>query len=383
MTHRQPTILAQAAIAMVMALAVLSALYCFAFSQNVTGFFRIGSHLPTSPVLNPASVLVFQGQDGYDGQMFLTIALDPALRMKGTAASLDDPKYRYRRIGYPIAGYLLGLGKPGLIPYALVVLNLVSIIWLVVAVSGLLRAGVGDPSPPSALWVLAIPGVWIALTLSTADLFGSALFAGALLMLRRRRHFAAAAFMCAALLTRETYLATTLVLTFFMLFNRERRAAIALAISMVPVSAWLSYVYAGPLSGTIGASNKLSLPLAGIAEKLRTFVTHGLNGTVVFDAFCVLLLLCAALLLAYSVLSFRRSLTVVHAAAAPGLGILAVITMEILGYHVGYLRIFLDLWVLLLLVPGDVRFRQFRTLVFAGSAVASAALVINYVTMAP
>jgi hypothetical protein len=62
--------------------------------------------------------------NGYDGQMFLSLGLDPGLRHEGTIAALDLPLYRYRRILYPLLGYLLGLGNPALIPYSMVAINL-------------------------------------------------------------------------------------------------------------------------------------------------------------------------------------------------------------------------------------------------------------------
>ena len=82
--------------------------YC---DGNVTGFFRIGSEFSLSPFLNPDKILTFKGEIGYDGQQFLSIALDPGLANESTILSLDNPAYRYRRILYPLLGYLFGGGN--------------------------------------------------------------------------------------------------------------------------------------------------------------------------------------------------------------------------------------------------------------------------------
>ena len=56
--------------------------YLFKFEGNITGFFRIGSTLALSPYLDSQDVLIYQGEDGYDGQMFLSLALDPFLQIQ-------------------------------------------------------------------------------------------------------------------------------------------------------------------------------------------------------------------------------------------------------------------------------------------------------------
>ena len=57
---------------------------------------------------------------GYDGQWSYAIARDPV----GAAAVLDQPGYRYRRILYPLLVRAVSLGQEGLIPWAMIGLNL-------------------------------------------------------------------------------------------------------------------------------------------------------------------------------------------------------------------------------------------------------------------
>jgi len=64
------------------------------------------------------------GTIGYDGQFVYQIALDPL----GAAPYIDIPAYRYQRILYPLAGRLLSLGQPELIPWVLIALNIVALV---------------------------------------------------------------------------------------------------------------------------------------------------------------------------------------------------------------------------------------------------------------
>jgi hypothetical protein len=66
---------------------------------------------------NPAGV------KGYDGQFAYYIAVDPV----GALVRLDNPAYRYQRILYPLLARLLSLGDPAIVPWALVLINVVSL----------------------------------------------------------------------------------------------------------------------------------------------------------------------------------------------------------------------------------------------------------------
>lgn len=103
-------------IALIVVIFVSLYFYFIKFDSNITGFFRIGSILPLSPFLNPENTLIYQGEIGYDGQQFLSLAFDPFLQNPETVNSLDHPIYRYRRILYPLVSYVLAFGNPSLIP---------------------------------------------------------------------------------------------------------------------------------------------------------------------------------------------------------------------------------------------------------------------------
>lgn len=360
--------------------AVAALLFVVTFDGKITGFFRIGDVLPLSPFVEEASAKIIHGEVGYDGQMFLTIALDPTLDHPGTIAALDNPKYRYKRIAYPLAGYVLGLGRPAFIPYALVALNLICIAGLVLIVGMFPAHGLPDGARlPSPLWILALPGIWVTLCLSTSDLLGLLLFIGALLLLKSGRYVAASAVLCVACFTRETYAAVAVTLAAFMLLRRRPRSAASLLVCILPPLAWIAFVGLHINHGTSGARENLSFPFMGIIAKLWSFADAGMSASGLFECYSFLLLLATVILVAVSITRACPDLDVAHVAAVPCIAILAVSKMQILEYHANYLRIFMDAWVILLLVPGSKSFNHARTGVLLLSGIGSLAYVLNYV----
>src|SRR5262245_11107745 len=64
-----------------------------------------------------------EGTEGYDGQFVYYIARDPS-----TAAQyIDVPAYRFQRILLPALGRVLAFGQEPLIPWALLVVNLIAL----------------------------------------------------------------------------------------------------------------------------------------------------------------------------------------------------------------------------------------------------------------
>ncbi len=76
------------------------------------------------------------GTWGYDGQFYYQIARDPL----GAAQYMDNAPYRYEHLLYSLLTWMLSFGNASLIPYALLLINLFSIVGSVEVVSRLLKA---------------------------------------------------------------------------------------------------------------------------------------------------------------------------------------------------------------------------------------------------
>ena len=367
-----------AAIALLLATALVLALYAFAFDGRITGFFRIGDALPVSPRLAGQDVRVFAGQAGYDGQQFLSLALDPFLQDRETLACLDNPRYRLRRILYPLAAHVLSLGEARAVPWAMVGLNLAAVAALVLALAGLFeRAGV---APALSLLALAIPGTWVVLAFSTEGLWQSALLAGAVsLHLRRRPAGAAAALMLAAL-TLEAAILYWPAFALALRIERRSRGMVHLLWAAAPALCWNAWILRripGSAAPT-GEMQDFGPPFLGLLEKTAALLSSGVTAKAGFETISFGVLVGVFVLLAWTVLRMKREHGVIGFCAAMTGALFLSGNQKLFGYYVDYNRVFLDASVLLL-VSLSARVAFVPKLVVMGlSALTSVAFVAAY-----
>jgi len=102
------------------------------YGGNWRGLFFTGASVPVPDALASTTYRV-QSAKGYDGQYYRLIAHDPFFH-ENTAAYLDAPRLRARRILIPILAWVLAGGRQGLIDgaYVLVVASFILgvIYWL-------------------------------------------------------------------------------------------------------------------------------------------------------------------------------------------------------------------------------------------------------------
>jgi len=342
------------------------------FSGNITGFFRIGSVLPLSPFLDPQQAFIFKDQLGYDGQQFLSIALDPFLQNDGTIAALDHPSYRYRRILYPLLGYLFGLGNPQWIPYALVGINILAIALITVIVAFYNQSRGAEPN--KSLFVLTIPGVWITLTLSTADLLGSLLTLAAIHFEHRDRPRLTAGMIALALLTRETLVIIWLAFLINNLWLKRQRFILPLILAPFPAIVWNGYIWLRQLPGATGMGN-FGLPGVGVVEKIQQIFKIGITANNSFEAYLFLLLIVGFALVLWSSYRFPTHNHTLRWGTWLYLGLFLSSSLLILDYFLNYTRVFLDVYLFGLLVLHNYPF-PWKNSFFTASGISSLAFLI-------
>jgi hypothetical protein len=337
-----------AAIASLVVFGVMLFFYLYWFHGNITGFFHIGTILPFSPYVDRATAFTYPGQVGYDGQMFLSMALDPFLQNPGTIAALDNPLYRYKRILYPFLGYVLGLGNREIIPYALVAINYLCIVALV---------GMASRINPIVRWqgllVLAIPGVWMTLAFSTADLLSSTLLMAAIFYARDRRSTLMSLAIAAACLTRETMVLGWLALMIASITDRHWGQVKRLALAIIPALVWNFYV-AQKLAhqGDSGIAASFGGPGMGILHKFSSVIQAGLTGNNLFEIYLFgLLLVTLGMTITIGRTNPAKNRVIWLCACLYGVTLLFS-GDQILGYFLGYSRVYIDVFLLLVLV-GD------------------------------
>lgn len=176
------------------------------------------------------------GNKGYDGQFAYYIALDPI----GAAGKMDAAAYRYLRIVYPALGWLLsGGGQAGVVPWALIGINVVALgtaaSWL-----GELLARHGA----NRWYGMVVPltaGMLFALRADLNEPLALALALGAVLCLSGERPWTMGAALLLALsaLTKETGYVYAGGVVLWLLLSRRGRTAIGVGLGSIgPSIAW-------------------------------------------------------------------------------------------------------------------------------------------------
>jgi len=119
---------------------------------------------------------------GYDGQFAYYIARDGLASLP----LLDGPSFRLQRILYPLAGRIVALGQPALVPWALLLINIVAQSIGAGLMSALLSAYARTPAILGGitygLWV----GLIFALRLTLTEILCFTLVLGAILAYRKQ-----------------------------------------------------------------------------------------------------------------------------------------------------------------------------------------------------
>jgi len=225
---------------------------------------------------------------GFDGQLYYYIALDPA----NARYYIDSGEVglRYERIVYPLTARALALGQPGLVPYAMLVINVLAVALGTLAVAAWLRRKGVSP------WFAAIygfyPGLLISLQRDLTEPLAYGLVALAIYLFdfggRRRFLWAGLAFALAAL-TRETTVVFPLVYAFRCVPN-WRRTAIFAGVTLLPLAAYEIFLW--KWLGIIGTeSGPGPIPFLGLLSSEWTLVRKGpeIVGIIIPAVICVAL----------------------------------------------------------------------------------------------
>ncbi|MHB8437697.1 MAG: hypothetical protein ACYDD4_00835 [Acidimicrobiales bacterium] len=141
---------------------------------------------------------------GYDGQFYYRLALDPLRWTRSAFGIVLDSPYRVARIAYPALVWLVSAGHHGLVPVALVVVNVVALGVLAACAGELARDMQRHPA-----WGLLVAGYWGFLWTIARDLTelvaAAALVAG-MLAIRKAMPLTGALLLAVAVLARETAL---------------------------------------------------------------------------------------------------------------------------------------------------------------------------------
>jgi hypothetical protein len=220
-----------------------------------------------NPERVPASLTVQPRSPGYDGQWYYRLALDPFLTQADDhGVRLPSPSYRQQRLLYPLLTWMLSLGRPSLVPAALILVN-----YLALCALGWVGGRYAQSLKQHALWGVAFalyPGLLLSLARDLTEILEVTLLLSGLLLLRRRRQLWAALLLASAVLTRETAVGAVLVLWLAPVWGGRGKRKVAWPVAVIPLATfclWQGLLFWRWGQFSVGASTRrLGLPFGGI-----------------------------------------------------------------------------------------------------------------------
>lgn len=175
------------------------------------------------------------GTWGYDGQFYYQIARNPL----HAGQYMDSAPFRYQHIFYPLVVGVLSLGQIALIPFMLMLVNILSVVLSVELLARLLtKAGF---SPWFALALGLYFGQGTGILFDTAEPFTYFLvMLGVWLFIEKNRYWPAALMLGLATLSREIAVLFPIGYTLVLLVQKKWRPCLEfILLGIVPIFAWL------------------------------------------------------------------------------------------------------------------------------------------------
>ncbi len=242
--------------------------------RSLAGFIDVGASYGTVAGVGSQAVT----PQGYDGQFYYYIARDPGIITACARHAASCPldalgEVRAERILYPMAARLLVLGQPGLLPFALLLLNWLAIVATAILV-GLLCAAQG-----ASRWLGAAAALYCGETLAflrdLTDPFGVLWIVAAVYFLRKDRPLLGALAVAAALHSREQLVFYVPLLTIPLVAQRRwKTLALSAVLALAPFVAWQAVLRAlygsWPLLSDSGAASLVPVPFGGLWQSRNT-----------------------------------------------------------------------------------------------------------------
>ncbi len=173
------------------------------------------------------------GTEGYDGQFVYYIARDPG----DAERFLDVPAYRFQRILLPILGRVLAFGQNDLLPWSLLLVNLVALAAGTYTLEHLLEQ-YGTSRWYALGYGLSLPALGAA-RLSLPEPLAYALALGGVALAFEKRVLWSAVFFVLAAFAKETTLIMAAGIGLWLLWRRQWLQALLFAlISLIPFGLW-------------------------------------------------------------------------------------------------------------------------------------------------
>lgn len=220
---------------------------------------------------NSNDPMAFVDYDGYFPYHIARLGFD----IEETAPFMDRTAYRYQRILYPLTVRFLALGEAELVPWSLILVNIMAIC------AGTRFMEILLVEENASGWYALVYGLYggqiLALLTSLTEPLSYTLVLASILAWKRKHVIGTAVLFALALLTKETAIVFVGGLTLYYLQRREWRHAIIISASILPYAAYQFFLVQWLGESVIGASEPFNwIPfwgwLIGIKQNYLAFL---------------------------------------------------------------------------------------------------------------
>ncbi len=244
--------------------------------------------------LVPPNFIIMKDISGYDGQAYYYAASDPFIKTNFHRIDLK----KYQRFLYPFLAHMLAFGNNALLPWTLLIVNIISILAGTLFLSKILKRH------NVSIWYALIyslgVGNIVAFQYNLTSPLCICLILGGIYFYEAKKIGSTTFFFSLALLTRETAGLIIMVFLLYEFFGKRHKNSFVIALSFIPfiVLQFFLYQKLGEIP-LLGASGHLVLPFAGIIQKISSLnlsgggIKHVLRTISVIPYFCFVMLVLA------------------------------------------------------------------------------------------
>ena len=219
----------------------------------------------------PTPVIVQPGQ-GYDGQFFYRYALNPIDFSKTNyGVTVDFVSYRIQRICYPTLAWIFSFGgTPQLVPFALVLVNILAFLGILIFVQKLIQ--LTQSSIDNLVLPLFLFGIYMSVAKDLSEVTELFFYIGALWFYFNNSFIKFSFFALATLLCRETSLLAFVPLMGYEIFAslRAKKLEVKLIWMTLPLICfvfWKGYIVINtPADSAFNGSGNIGWPFLGIIQ---------------------------------------------------------------------------------------------------------------------
>jgi len=183
----------------------------------------------------PRGLVVQTGTEGYDGQRYYLMALDPSLKKAWVG------RFFYQRIFYPALAAGISFGNPAFLPWVLLGINYAAILSSCAVLLAILEKEKADLCLVY-LWAFQV-GLLVCVLRDLTEPLMMLLVILSFFLMREKKHVAATACLALALLTKELALVFYVAALLFFAVEKEVKKFFIYALAVLPFCIWQGILF--------------------------------------------------------------------------------------------------------------------------------------------